>query len=268
MELEVKRFMTGQPITIDAEASALEALDRMMDHGIRHLPVLDAARRVCGVVTFDDLRSAFPGLTNLRVVLGVEERRAARDVSVGDVMTYAPVTIRWDAPLEEAVERMIEGRFGCLPVVDARGRLDGILTEIDLLQALATVLWSKGEPPATVVQRRTPTLVDDLERERDHLTRALARFERREQETTERRREVPLDLVEHGQEAEEGRLTESLAALAARRLRAIEHALERAAQGRLEICERCGQPIASARLRALPGTTLCIRCSRALEAGA
>lgn len=268
MDMEVKRFMTGQPIAIDAGASALEALDLMIDHGIRHLPVLDDGRRICGVVSFDDLRAALPGLSNLRVTLGVEERIAARDVSVGDVMTYAPVTIRYDAPLEEAVSRMIEGRFGCLPVVDERGRLDGILSEIDLLQALATALWSKAERPTPTSMPRASTLVEDLRRERDHLARALERFEQREQEMTERRREIPLDLAEHGQEAEEGRLTESLAGQAVRRLRAIEHALERAAAGRLTTCERCGERIADARLRALPGTTVCIRCSRAVEAGA
>lgn len=265
MDLEVKRFMTGRPVTIEAEASALEALDLMIDHGIRHLPVLDDGRRLRGVVTFDDLRSALPGLSNLRVTLGVEERMAARDVSVGDVMTYGPVTIRWDAPLQEAVSRMIEGRFGCLPVVDEHGRLDGILTEIDLLQALATALWSQAERPASVEARREPTLLEALERERDHLVRELERFERSEQEMTARRREIPLDLAEHGQEVEGGRLTESLAARAARRLRAIEHALERASAGRLDSCERCGERIADARLRALPGTTLCIRCSRAVE---
>ena len=57
-------------------------------------------------------------------------------------MTPDPTTIRADASLAEAVSRMLEGRFGCLPIVDDNGRLGGILTETDLLQALATVLWS------------------------------------------------------------------------------------------------------------------------------
>jgi len=40
---------------------------------------------------------------------------------------------------------MIEGRFSCLPVVDERGHLDGVLTATDLLHALATVLWSTDD---------------------------------------------------------------------------------------------------------------------------
>jgi RNA polymerase-binding transcription factor DksA len=61
------------------------------------------------------------------------------------------------------------------------------------------------------------------------------------------------------------RLTEALDALAIRRLRAIDHALERAHAGRLEVCDGCGGRIPLPRLRALPGTTLCIDCARARE---
>ena len=54
-----------------------------------------------------------------------------------------PVTLAPDAPLQEAVSRMLQHRIGCLPIVDERGQLDGIVTQTDLLQALATVLWAE-----------------------------------------------------------------------------------------------------------------------------
>ena len=142
MDTEVKSFMTGAPISIEPDTSALAALDLMIEHAIRHLPVVDASQQLHGIVSFEDLRAALPIPLRLADPPGVEARRAASDVSVRDAMTPAPVTIREDAPLQEAVTRMLEGRFGSLPVVDAEGRLDGILTETDLLQALATVLWS------------------------------------------------------------------------------------------------------------------------------
>ena len=142
MGTQVKGFMTGSPISIEPEMSALAALDLMIDHAIRHLPVVDAEQKVCGIVSFDDLRSALPIQVSLMSPLGTEARQQALDVSVSEAMTPAPTTIRADASLDEAVARMLEGRFGCLPIVDDNGRLDGILTETDLLQALATVLWS------------------------------------------------------------------------------------------------------------------------------
>lgn len=262
METEVKAFMTGSPVSIEPEASALAALDLMIEHGIRHLPVVDPSRRVCGVVSFDDLRAALPLPLDLRVPPTADERRIARDFAVAEVMTHAPVTIRHGAPLEEAAERMVERRIGCLPVVDENGRLDGILSETDLLHALVTALWSaRGHGSAP----EPAGLVDSLEREREHLARQLAAYEHHEQEITETRRETPLDAAETGSGVEEGWLTEQLAELASRRLRAIDRALERERRGELTVCERCGGPIPEARLRALPGSSLCIRCAREAE---
>jgi CBS domain-containing protein len=145
MDVDVKSFMTGAPISIEPDMSALAALDAMIDRGVRHLPVVDANRRVCGVVSFEDLRASLPIPVSLTIPPSAQGRQQALDVSVSDVMTPAPVTIGVDAPLDQAVSRMIEGRFSCLPVVDEHGRLDGILTTTDLLHALANVLWSTDD---------------------------------------------------------------------------------------------------------------------------
>jgi DnaK suppressor protein len=42
----------------------------------------------------------------------------------------------------------------------------------------------------------------------------------------------------------------------------VEAALERLEVGSYGICERCGQPIAQARLEARPAASRCIRCAR------
>ncbi len=53
-----------------------------------------------------------------------------------------------------------------------------------------------------------------------------------------------------------------------RRLAAkIEAALERLEKGTFGTCEGCGKPIASARLKARPVTTLCIDCKTESERG-
>lgn len=46
-----------------------------------------------------------------------------------------------------------------------------------------------------------------------------------------------------------------------KRIEELEDALERAEQGLYGICESCGEPIATERLRAIPSTTLCIKCA-------
>jgi DnaK suppressor protein len=42
---------------------------------------------------------------------------------------------------------------------------------------------------------------------------------------------------------------------------AIDAALERLADGRYGVCDRCGQPIGAERLAARPAATTCIRCA-------
>jgi CBS domain-containing protein len=46
--------MTGDPLTIDANATVGEAMDRMLDGGFRHLPVIESGALV-GIVSMRDL---------------------------------------------------------------------------------------------------------------------------------------------------------------------------------------------------------------------
>ena len=55
-----------------------------------------------------------------------------------DVMTPDPMCISPDASIIEAARLMLERRFSGLPVVDAGGRLVGIVTEGDLLRRAET----------------------------------------------------------------------------------------------------------------------------------
>ena len=50
--------MTAPAWTIAADRSATEALIEMLDHGVRHLPVLDAGRRLLGVLDDVDLMAS------------------------------------------------------------------------------------------------------------------------------------------------------------------------------------------------------------------
>jgi CBS domain-containing protein len=50
-----------------------------------------------------------------------------------DVMTRNVVTIRADAPVREAARLLVEHRVSGLPVVDAEGRVVGVVTEADLI---------------------------------------------------------------------------------------------------------------------------------------
>ncbi len=146
MDVDVKAWMSGDPVSIDAEASALEAFERMAERGIRHLPVLDGEGRLVGVLSIDDLRAAMPfALQGVRP-LTPSERTAAREWRVADLMSDAPVTAHADEALAPAVERMVQRRLGCLPVVDDAGAVVGLLSESDALNALLAALQAERSP--------------------------------------------------------------------------------------------------------------------------
>lgn len=258
----VKAFMSGDPIWVSPEASALEALERMIDRGIRHLPVLDAERRVVGVLSIDDLRAAMPFSASLRRPLAPGERETAREWQVGEIMTHAPETLGPEATIAEAAERMAERRIGCLPVVDAENRLVGLLSETDVLWAIATAGRLPRESADAARKRELESLVRELERERERVRDRLARRQREERSLEAVMREEPMDQAERGADVTVVQESLALDELAVRRLAALDQALDRAAQGHLGECARCGGAIPVARLRAMPGATHCIACAR------
>lgn len=99
---------------------------------IRHLPVVGADGSVVGVVSQRDLFRA--GISSGLGAGPREERRALGKIAVRDVMSSPAVTATPDEPLGDAIDRMLENRVGCLPVLDGTA-LVGILTETDALRA-------------------------------------------------------------------------------------------------------------------------------------
>jgi CBS domain-containing protein len=59
-------------------------------------------------------------------------------MKVADVMTRGVITIDKAAPVERAIRLLLEHRISGLPVVDAAGRLEGIVTEGDFLHRAET----------------------------------------------------------------------------------------------------------------------------------
>lgn len=133
--MDVREVMTGDPVTINPDASIRSATDLMRDRGIRHLPVVDETGHLLGMLTDRDVKHAsfLPALAeHLGWVPG--RFKAPR---VRDLMTWSLVTTRPGATLAQAGLTMFHRRIGSLPVVE-EGRLIGILTETDILAALGS----------------------------------------------------------------------------------------------------------------------------------
>ena len=125
--------MTKQPAVVGLDTPVREAAELMRSKVVRHLPVVDEAGHVAGILTDRDLRHAafMPALSEQA---GWEPHRA-KAPRVRDVMTWSVVTTHPDTPLVQAALTMFQRRIGSLPVV-ADGRLVGIVTEWDVFTGL------------------------------------------------------------------------------------------------------------------------------------
>ena len=256
----VSNWMTRQPHTIEGEASALAALELMIERDVRHLPVLDRAGRLRGVLSFADLRAALPASVTLRQPPGIGDREDVEGYTVGELMTHGPLTVPPELTMGEAAACLARFRIGCLPVVDGEGRLVGILSETDALRALACPDGpSRGIP--TERSAELELVVAELRSERGRIADQLARLQATERESATERGAAPAESDAQARQLGALAVDEPLAALSARRLDGIDHALARAQRGDLGRCEKCGWDIPIARLRALPGSTRCVRCA-------
>jgi CBS domain-containing protein len=128
----VEVAMKRDPPTVAAYAPLLEAVGIMVDRDVRHVVVIDEHERVAGIVTDRDVRTAIGDpLEALR-----QELTELEELKVSGVMTTDVITVRDDARLSDVARQFVDERVGALPVVDARGRLVGIVSYVDVIRAL------------------------------------------------------------------------------------------------------------------------------------
>jgi acetoin utilization protein AcuB len=144
--MSVRDRMSRRVTTVRPEARLSEAAQLMRQRKIRHLPVVDRAGRLVGIVTARDLRQALfaPAVeAETEDVLGLLETLA-----VGDVMTRSVLRVRPATSIQDAARLMHERKLGALPVVDGE-RLIGLLTETDVLRAFQELLGPTTIPVVT-----------------------------------------------------------------------------------------------------------------------
>ena len=143
----VNRSMTKKVVTIDRDASILEARDLMTKNQFRHLPVCRKDGRLIGIVTDRDLRSALPRefseVSAPSTQLTVQPDVAA--LKIKDIMTTDLIKISPLDTIQDALLLIQRSKVGALPVVDDQNKLKGIISVRDLLRAFINVLGI-GEP--------------------------------------------------------------------------------------------------------------------------
>ncbi|HRN17702.1 MAG: CBS and ACT domain-containing protein [Trueperaceae bacterium] len=138
----VKEIMTRNVVAIGPDTPIRDVQALMEQRNIRHFPILEGrsggagSDHLLGIVSDRDLRLV--GADHPKAPKGVTASHPVRDVMVPEVLVAHP-----EDPVEETAKVLRDNKIGAMPVMDD-GRLVGIVTGIDMLDALVRMSGVKG----------------------------------------------------------------------------------------------------------------------------
>lgn len=153
--MRVREIMSRNVITIDADASVIDAIKTMLSHHISGLPVVDQDGALIGILSDGDFIR--------RVEVGTEKRRGrwlallagtnqtALDFArqhgreVRQIMSPNPITVQEDTPLEQVVRLMESHGITRFPVMRDKA-LVGMVTRTDFMTAVASLRLGRPSP--------------------------------------------------------------------------------------------------------------------------
>jgi acetoin utilization protein AcuB len=136
----VARTMKKKIVTAAPSVSLYEAQRLMREHNIRQIPVVSEDGTLLGIVSDRDIRAAVlpaglvPGFT------AGKAEKFMKNTFVERVMTRKVVTAMLTDTLEDAIVLLHDYRVNALPVVDAAGKVAGMITRTDALKAFIDAL--------------------------------------------------------------------------------------------------------------------------------
>ncbi len=133
---KVGKWMSREVITIEKDATVIEAIHCMKEKRIERLPVMDNGR-IAGIVTekmlaeFSPSRATSLDLWEIHYILS--------KTLVSEAMNPAPCKVSPDTDLSECAKVLHDRKLGGVLVVDENDSLIGIFTVTDALEALIQI---------------------------------------------------------------------------------------------------------------------------------
>ncbi len=146
--------MQASVVSLPQNASLHEVIQKFIDHHLDALPIVDAAQRLVGFITIDDLIDFFlPRYYELlRDFSALEDKgqlgslfdlsfngldpMQEKLILAADVMTTRVQWIRQDDSLLQAAARLQAQKYQRLPVIDLDQRIVGLLSDFEIVLAL------------------------------------------------------------------------------------------------------------------------------------
>jgi acetoin utilization protein AcuB len=125
--ISIEKYMTRAQFFAAPEESVITAYERMLEHDVRHLPVL-RGEQLLGLLFKSDLK-----------LVEALSREVLRPVQVQSVMVTEYYTVAPDEALDVAAREMSKRKWGSALVID-QGKVVGVFTTTDALRALSDSL--------------------------------------------------------------------------------------------------------------------------------
>jgi len=138
--MNILEMCDAESASVPVEATAEQAIRAMLDRHVGAVSVLDEGQRVAGIFTERDVLR--------RLALGEHD---PRKISVREVMTTPVEMATLATTASQALATMVERHYRHLPIVDDDGRLLGMLSIRNLLQAQIDTLTGQLDQARSVV---------------------------------------------------------------------------------------------------------------------
>ncbi len=163
--MTARQVMTHPLVCVEANKRLTAAVDKMLHHKLKRLPVVDSEGKLVGILARADIFH-----TIARDTLGTKQEQSHPSVTgkidtVGQIMERDVSVVYADTPLLEVVRTMSESGTQRAVVVDATGKLAGMVFDADLLQVFSehkAGLWSQllSHLPLAEIAKRHREYID------------------------------------------------------------------------------------------------------------
>ena len=139
-KIKLKEIMHSPPIILNVNDEFAMVEKTLRENKIKHLPVVNDANKLVGIITLSDLYRTCAPRKNLEdgSFFYTEEQLNSYILSV--VMTKDPICMKENDSLYDAMKSMVRGGYGCIPITDDHKHMRGVITQTDIVKIMTSLL--------------------------------------------------------------------------------------------------------------------------------
>ncbi len=135
----LREIMSTPPIVVKINDHFSRVVELFQNKRIRHLPVVNQESLLVGLITERDLYQ-IQSPRHLEDGSLYYDPEVLNAIEIYAVMRKDPFFLHPDDTLAKAIAPMVDHKYGCIPIVSKEKKIEGIITQYDLLKMIKDVL--------------------------------------------------------------------------------------------------------------------------------